>query len=141
MTTPDHIGKYENLQLIGQGGFGNVYRAWDPDLRRQVALKVMHAQFAQDEQWVASFQQEARLMARVHQHPNVVRVIELQQDEQHGLFIAMDYYLRGNLKAIRAKCAERAAVARRSLSANGMTLSGSTWSRNLSMKAALAGAE
>ena len=57
MTTPDHIGKYEALQLIGQGGFGNVYRAWDPDLRRQVAVKVMHAQFAQDEQWVASFQQ------------------------------------------------------------------------------------
>ena len=53
MTTPDHIGKYEDLQLIGQGGFGNVYRAWDPDLRRQVAVKVMHAQFAQDEQWVA----------------------------------------------------------------------------------------
>ena len=60
----------------------------------------MHAQFAQDEQWVASFQQEARLMARVDQHPNVVRVIELQQDEQHGLFIAMDYYPRGNLDSL-----------------------------------------
>ena len=100
MTTPDHIGKYEDLRLIGQGGFGNVYRAWDPDLRRQVAVKVMHAQFAQDERWVASFQQEARLMARVDQHPNVVRVIELQQDEQHGLFIAMDYYPRGNLDSL-----------------------------------------
>ena len=65
MTTPEHIGKYEDLHLIGQGRFGNVYRAPDPDLRCEVALKVMNAEFAGDEQWGANFRQEARLMARV----------------------------------------------------------------------------
>ena len=65
MTTPEHIGKYEDLHLIGQGGFGNVYRAPNPDLRCEVALKVMNVEFAGDEQWGANFRQEARLMARV----------------------------------------------------------------------------
>ena len=71
MTTPNRIGKYEEPQLIGQGGFGSVYRAWAPDLRRYVAIKVMHPQFAQDAEWVDRFQEEARFMARVDQHPNV----------------------------------------------------------------------
>ena len=99
MTTPNRIGKYEEPQLIGQGGFGSVYRALDPDLRRYVAIKVMHPQFAQDAEWVDRFQEEARFMARVDQHPNIVRVIDLQQGE-HGLFMVMDYYPNGNLEEL-----------------------------------------
>jgi len=67
MTPPDSIVKYVDLELIGQGGFGNVYRAWDPDLARLVAIKVMHSEFAQDDDWVKQFQGEARFMARVGQ--------------------------------------------------------------------------
>ena len=67
MTPPDSIVKYVDLELIGQGGFGNVYRAWDPDLARLVAIKVMHSEFAQDDDWVKQFQDEARFMARVGQ--------------------------------------------------------------------------
>ena len=99
MPTPNRIGKYEEPQLIGQGGLGSVYRAWDPDLRRYVAIKVMHPQFAQDAEWVDRFQEEARFMARVDQHPNIVRVIDLQRGE-HGLFMVMDYYPNGNLEEL-----------------------------------------
>ena len=48
MTPPENIGKYTNLELIGQGGFGNVYKALDPDLNRQVAIKVMNQEFSLD---------------------------------------------------------------------------------------------
>ena len=61
MTTPENIGKYIDLDLIGQGGFGIVYKAWDPDLDRPVAIKVMRPQFAQDESWVTQFRDEAMI--------------------------------------------------------------------------------
>ena len=64
MTTPDRIGKYEDLNLVGFGTFGSVYRAWDPDLGRYVAIKVRNAQFSQDEELLARFQSEARFMAQ-----------------------------------------------------------------------------
>ena len=85
MTPPDHIGKYVDLNLVGFGTYGSVYKAWDPDLNRYVAIKVMNAQFSQDEGSLARFQSEARFMARVDQHPNVVRVIELGEEER-GLY-------------------------------------------------------
>ena len=47
MTPPEHIGKYVDLNLVGFGTYGSVYRAWDPDLDRYVAIKVMNAQFSQ----------------------------------------------------------------------------------------------
>ena len=97
MTPPDHIGKYVDLNLVGFGTYGSVYSAWDPDLDRYVAIKVMNAQFSQDEGAAARFQSEARFMARVDQHPNVVRVIELGEEER-GLYMVMDYYSNGNLE-------------------------------------------
>jgi len=97
MTPPDHIGKYVDLNLVGFGTYGSVYRAWDPGLDRYVAIKVMNAQFSQDEGSLARFQDEARFMARVDQHPNVVRVIELGEEER-GLYMVMDYYSNGNLE-------------------------------------------
>ena len=97
MTPPDHIGKYVDLNLVGFGTYGSVYSAWDPDLDRYVAIKVMNAQFSQDEGAAERFQSEARFMARVDQHPNVVRVIELGEEER-GLYMVMDYYSNGNLE-------------------------------------------
>lgn len=94
---PNGIGKYIEPQLIGQGGFGCVYKAWDPDLARPVAIKVMHPHIAQDGEWVDRFQKEARFMAKIDQHPNIVRVIELHLSEQ-DVFMVMDYYANGNLE-------------------------------------------
>jgi serine/threonine protein kinase len=97
MTPPEHIGKYADLNLVGFGTYGSVYSAWDPDLDRYVAIKVMNAQFSQDESSLERFLSEARFMARVDQHPNVVRVIELGEDER-GHYMVMDYYSNGNLE-------------------------------------------
>jgi serine/threonine protein kinase len=97
MSPPEHIGKYVDLNLVGFGTYGSVYRAWDPDLDRYVAIKVMNAQFSQDESSLERFLSEARFMARVDQHPNVVRVIELGEDER-GHYMVMDYYSNGNLE-------------------------------------------
>ena len=99
MTSPEHIGKYVDLNMVGFGTYGSVYRAWDSDLDRYVAIKVMNAQFSEDESSLARFQSEARFMARVDQHPNVVRVIELGEEER-GLYMVMDYYSNGNLESL-----------------------------------------
>ena len=40
MTPPDHIGKYEDLNLVGFGTYGSVYKAWDPDLDRNITIEV-----------------------------------------------------------------------------------------------------
>jgi serine/threonine protein kinase len=64
MTPPDRIGKYVDLNLVGFGTYGSVYRAWDLDLDSYVAFKVMNAQFSLDEGALARFQSEARFMAR-----------------------------------------------------------------------------
>jgi len=96
MVTSGHIGKYEIVRLLGRGGFGVVYEAWDPDLKRQVAVKVMHSHISQNQVWADNFSIEAQFMAKVDQHPNVARVKEFQRGED-GLFIVMDYYRNGSL--------------------------------------------
>lgn len=69
--------RYEIVSFLGQGGMGRVYKAWDPRLRRHVALKLL----ARDEPVVAQrFAREARSQARV-EHPNVCRVYEVGEVE------------------------------------------------------------
>lgn len=70
-------GSLEILQEIGRGGFGVVYRAWEPALAREVALKVIHPREPQPEA-LASILREGQLLARIR-HPNVVTVYGAQQ--------------------------------------------------------------
>ncbi len=78
--------RYTNFRLLGRGGMGAVYAAWDPQLQRQVALKFL---YAQDPHHVRRFLFEARAQARVD-HPNVGKVYEV--GEIHGRpYIAMQY--------------------------------------------------
>src|SRR5689334_6320185 len=64
------LGPYELVDLIGSGGMGQVYRARDPRLRRDVALKILRAS---DEKAVARFKSEARAVAAIT-HPNIMAV-------------------------------------------------------------------
>src|SRR5579875_58636 len=66
-------GRYELEELIGEGAFGRVYRGWDRRLERTVAIKVVKPWWAEDPEWVAVFQREARLLARVN-HPGIVQI-------------------------------------------------------------------
>src|SRR5262245_58548438 len=72
----DKLGAYEILGLIGTGGMGEVYRALDPSLDRQVAIKVLPAAFAADVDRLRRFEQEARAAGSLN-HPNILVVYAL----------------------------------------------------------------
>jgi serine/threonine protein kinase len=67
---------YELLSLLGEGGFGRVYRVRDLHLERQVALKVLHPHLTQDAGTVERFRREAQLAARLT-HPNIVSIYDI----------------------------------------------------------------
>ena len=70
------LGPYEILAPIGAGGMGEVYRARDPRLGRDVAIKVLPASFSQDPDRLRRFEQEARA-AGVLNHPNITAVYDI----------------------------------------------------------------
>lgn len=80
------IGRYVLLEKIAQGGTGSVYRAWQKDLKRIVAVKFLESQ---DESYIKRFQQEAQVLARFD-HANIAKVYEVgKHNGRH--FIAMQY--------------------------------------------------
>ncbi|MCE9561020.1 MAG: protein kinase [Planctomycetes bacterium] len=78
--TPSRIGEYVLLGELGRGGMGVVYRAEDPRLKREVALKVMLPQFAQNGQAKLRFVREARAQAKV-EHDHVVAILHIADHE------------------------------------------------------------
>ena len=87
------IGKYEIVKLLGRGGMGAVYQAFDPVLEREVALKVMLPQIAEHPEHKQRFEREARAVARMS-HPNVVTVFDLGYHTDGSPYIVMEL-LRG----------------------------------------------
>jgi eukaryotic-like serine/threonine-protein kinase len=84
---PEHVslsgkrlGVYEVGELIGAGGMGQVYRALDARLRRDVAIKVLPDEFAQDAERVARFEREAMLLASLN-HPNIAAIHGLEEHQ------------------------------------------------------------
>ncbi len=74
------FGVYEIREIIGAGGMGEVYRATDTRLGRDVALKVLPARFAADRDRHERFRREARLLASLN-HPNIAAVYELEEHD------------------------------------------------------------
>ncbi len=72
------LGPYEILSALGAGGMGEVYRARDTRLKREVALKVLPEGFSQDPDRLARFQREAELLATLN-HPNIAAVYSLEE--------------------------------------------------------------
>ncbi len=89
---PQRIGRYLVERNLGQGGFGVVYLAHDPDLDRSVALKVPREKRFQTPQQLASFIQEVRTAAKL-KHPLLVAVYDVQ--EQNGLPYIVQEYIDG----------------------------------------------
>ena len=71
----DRVGPYEVLALLGEGGMGQVYRARDERLSREVALKVVHADLAQDTERLRRFEHEDKAAGALN-HPNIVAVYD-----------------------------------------------------------------
>src|ERR1700738_4500194 len=73
-----HLGPYEILAPIGAGGMGEVYRARDTKLERDVAIKVLPQALAQDPERLARFEREAKVLAALN-HPNIAQIYGLEE--------------------------------------------------------------
>jgi eukaryotic-like serine/threonine-protein kinase len=91
-------GRYRVLHRIGSGGMADVWLADDSHLQRQVALKVLHARFAQDREFVERFRREAEAAAGL-QHPHVVAVFD-RGDVDGTYYIAMQHLEGRTLKQL-----------------------------------------
>lgn len=88
--------RYRILEKIGSGGMADVYLAYDTVLDRKVAVKVMHRQYAADENFVRRFRREAQAAANLN-HPNIVSVYDWGH-ENETYFIVMEYITGKPLK-------------------------------------------
>ena len=78
LTSGTRLGPYEVTGQIGVGGMGEVYRATDTNLGRQVAIKVLPEAFAHDPDRLARFEREARTLASLN-HPNIAQIYGLEK--------------------------------------------------------------
>ena len=78
LSAGDKLGPYEILAPLGAGGMGEVYRARDSKLNRDIAIKVLPAALAGDVQYMARFEREAQLLATLN-HPNIATVYGIEQ--------------------------------------------------------------
>jgi serine/threonine protein kinase/Tol biopolymer transport system component len=92
------VDRYRLVELIGSGGMGVVYLAYDPRLHRNIALKLLPTSITGDRQHVNRFMQEARADAAIS-HPNVAHVYEIGEDKGWH-FITMEYVAGSTLRDI-----------------------------------------
>jgi serine/threonine-protein kinase len=97
MATPDHLGKYEITEVLGQGAMGVVYKGFDPGIRRTVAIKTIRRELVEGERHAAAmlarFRNEAQAAGKLA-HPGIVAVYDYGEDASVA-YIAMEY-VEGN---------------------------------------------
>jgi serine/threonine protein kinase len=96
----ERLDKYELLERLGHGGMGEVWKARDTQLRRNVAIKFLHADLQSDPDFVTHFMREAQFVASLH-HPNIVQIHDFQLTDERGsgtaAYMVMDYVEGGTL--------------------------------------------
>ena len=97
----DKIHSYEITEHLGKGGMGNVYKATDTMLGRDVALKMLHPQLTVEAQFLERFKKEARVLAQLL-HPNIAVIYNfIEQGGNH--FMVMEYVEGTNLDDLLKK--------------------------------------
>ncbi|MBE2220815.1 MAG: protein kinase [Anaerolineae bacterium] len=100
------IGKYQILDKLGRGGMAEVYKAYQENLDRYVAIKLMHAFLANEQDFLQRFKREARAMAAMN-HPNIVGVYDFDVYKEDTYFLVMEYIAGGTLKQRIEELAEK----------------------------------
>jgi serine/threonine-protein kinase len=90
------VGRYEIRGELGRGGWGIVYHAYDTELKRPIALKMLSAGVGASVDELIRFRGEAELVARL-QHPNIVQIYEIGQHDEGQPFLALEYVDGGSL--------------------------------------------
>jgi eukaryotic-like serine/threonine-protein kinase len=99
-----NLSKYQLIECIAHGGMGEVWKAFDTQLRRNVAIKLLHPGMQQNADFIMRFEQEARLIASLR-HPNIIKIHDFKVDhhvsapESHFplCYMVMDYVEGGTL--------------------------------------------
>ena len=87
-TLPERVGRYEIRERIGQGAMAEVYRAYDPDIGRDLAIKLLRGEFRENVQYAARFLREAKAAGALS-HPNIVTIYDVGQEGGYP-YIAME---------------------------------------------------
>src|SRR5262245_20282912 len=95
-----HLGSLEITALLGRGGMGEVYRARDTKLKREVAIKILPEEFACDTDRLGRFQREAELLASLN-HPNIAAIYDLREPN-NATFLVLEL-VEGETLADRIK--------------------------------------
>ena len=90
------LGRYEIVEELGRGGMATVFKAHDPTLNRDVAVKVLPATFADDPTFPDRFAQEAQAIARLN-HPNILQIYDFGEDRGFT-YIVVEYVPSGSLQ-------------------------------------------
>ncbi len=95
------VGQYQIIEQLGQGGMATVYKAYHAALDRNVAIKVLHPAFTEDPNFLARFQREARVVAKLD-HPNIVPIYDFSQHDNQP-YLVMKFIMGETLKARLSK--------------------------------------
>jgi tRNA A-37 threonylcarbamoyl transferase component Bud32 len=95
--TGQNVGPYRIIAQLGQGGMATVYKAYHAALDRYVAIKVLHRAFTEDPNFLARFQREARVVAKL-EHPNIVPVYDFAEHDGQP-YLVMKFIEGETLKA------------------------------------------
>ncbi len=93
----ENVGAYRIVEKLGQGGMATVFKAYHPALDRYVAVKVMHPAFAQDPNFAARFQREARIVAKLD-HPHIIPIYDYSSHRGYP-YLVMRFVAGETLKA------------------------------------------
>ena len=95
------IPGYELRELLGKGGFGAVYRAYQAHVQREVAFKIILPQYANQPDFIRRFEAEAQLVARL-EHPYIVPLYDFWRDP-NGAYLVMRFLRGGSLEQLLEK--------------------------------------